>query len=180
MKKLKLAFLTPIVHGHANVHFTIITYLLTEPRTDDLYLDIHIISDEPQRKRLNTLPSSPHASLTFHAMGDEDIHQAFHNGSVMRAPPLSLAYENGIRMLHIVPEIMHPPPSTFISRVHRTAQVLQNVRPDIFVVDVIIHAIGLDAANKAGVPHVVIGPTASLDLCAVTQPGGRGFWKYPL
>jgi hypothetical protein len=180
MKTLKLAFLTPVAHGHSNIHFTIFKYLLTTARTDDLHLYIHIISDEPQRKRVDALPASPHATITFHAMADEDIHQAFQDGNLLRGPPLSLAYENGIRSLHIIPDILNPLPSIFLSRVHRVTQLLQDIRPDVFVVDVLIHAIGLDAANKASVPHVTIGPTASIDMSAVTQPGGRGLWKYPL
>jgi hypothetical protein len=178
MKTLKLAFLAPVIRGHANIHFTIFHYLLTEPRTDDLHLDIHIISDEPQRKRFSTLPSSPHATLTFHAMGDEDMHMAFHSG--VRVPPLSVAYRNGIRMMHVISDLLYPPPAVYISRVHRITQVLEDVRPDLFVVDTLIYAMGQDATKKADVPHVVIGPTASIERSAVSQPGGRGFWKYPV
>jgi hypothetical protein len=137
MKTLKLAFLAPVIRGHANIHFTIFHYLLTEPRTDDLHLDIHIISDEPQRKRFSTLPSSPHATLTFHAMGDEDMHMAFHSG--VRVPPLSVAYTNGIRMMHVISDLLYPPPAVYISRVHRITQVLEDVRPDLFVVDTVVY-----------------------------------------
>jgi hypothetical protein len=162
------------------VHFTVLNYLLTTPRTNGLCFEIHLISDEPQRARFDTLPTPAHATLTFHALGAEDMYHIFHDGSVLRAPPYSVMYKNGIRMLSVFRDGLHPSPDRFLSRVHRIVQVVQDVRPDVFVFDIVIHAMGLDAANKAGIAHIVIGPTASVESFSISQPGGRGPWKYPL
>jgi hypothetical protein len=181
MKTLKLVFLTPLAYGHANVHYTILRNLLTE-RRGGLRLELHVIGDEPQRKRLFALPSSEHTTLRFHPMGDEDMLQHFtesggSNG--VRGPPLSLTRQDGMRVLHAVPSVMYPKPDVFLTRYQKIVEVLQDIQPDIFVVDLFYHALGVDATTKARIPHVILCPVGSMDLSTVSQPLGRGFWRFP-
>jgi hypothetical protein len=182
MSTLKLVFLTPLAYGHANVQYAILRNLLTEPRPGIQHLHLHIIGDEPQRKRLQSLPTSSHATLTFHPMGEEDIHLKFTaaGGSVhVRGPPLSLTYKRGLSMLTGAPDVMYHKPEAYLSRYRKIVDVLEKVKPDLFVVDLLLHSLGVDAVAKTGVPHVVVSPGPSMDLACPNQPGGRGFWKYP-
>jgi hypothetical protein len=179
---LTIAFLTPIAHGHANAHFAIFRYLLTTPRPDGLYLSLHIISDEPQRKRVLALPTSEHASVTFHPIGDTDMHAEYTTAggsNLIRSPPLSLFYPRGISMLKSAFNTVSPEPEEYLWRFNRITQILEDVKPDLFVIDLIIHALGLEVAKRTGVPHVVLSPGPSIDHSGASQPKGRGFWKYP-
>lgn len=118
---LTLALLTPIMYGHANIHFAILRYLSTTPRTDDMLLSLHVISDEPQRKRVAFLPASTHASVTFHPMGEDDRLVSIRvpgDIDLLRPPPLSLFYRNGLsshgRMLN--PLLVEPRVASLAAR----------------------------------------------------------------
>jgi hypothetical protein len=56
--------------------------------------------------------------------------------------------------------------------------LLEDVMPDLFVVDLILRGIGADAAKKTEAPWVVISPGPSIDTVLVSQPGGCSFWHY--
>jgi hypothetical protein len=181
---LTIAFLTPVIHGHANVHFAILQYLISTPRSDGRFLNIHVISDEPQRKRVADLPSSGHASVTFHPMGNNDLLAAIRSSGgseLLRTPPLSLFYKQGLSSLPGILRVILPEPEAHLSRLSTIAQILKNLKPDLFVIDMLLHGLGLDALYRANVkiPHVKISPGPSLDLCGNMQPQGRGFWNYP-
>jgi hypothetical protein len=124
------------------------------------------------------LPTSGHATLTFHPMGEEDIHLKFTaaGGSVhVRGPPLSLTYKRGLTMLTGAPDVMYHKPEAYLSRYHKIVEVLEKVKPDLFVVDLLLHSLGVDAVAKTGVPYVVVSPGPSMDLACPNQPGGREF-----
>jgi hypothetical protein len=177
---LTLVFLVPIPHGHANVQMAILHNLLSEPR-DDLQLRLHVVGDAPLRKRVESLPTSRHASIVFHAIASDDLFQEVHmnTNSNLRGPPLSQAYRHGLGMLAVVPPLLCPKPSDHLSRFQKVVAVLEDVKPDLFLVDIILHGMGADAAKKTGVPWAVISPGPSIDTALASQPGGRGFWRYP-
>jgi hypothetical protein len=177
---ITLVFLTPLASGHSNVQFTILKNLLFEPR-GERQLRMHVIGDAPLWKRVESLPTSPHASVVFHEMAPEDFFHDFQSNanSFLRGPPLSQAYRRGLGMLTAVPLILCPKPKEHLSRVQKIIAVIEDVKPDLFVVDILIHGIGVDAAKKTGVPWVVLSPGPSIDPALAGQPGGRGFWRYP-
>jgi hypothetical protein len=180
MSTLTIAFITPLAHGHGNVHYAVLRNLMTEARAGT-HLHIHVIGDEPQRKRLQTLPASEHAAIHFHPMAEQDYHQAFTSaggGALVRGPPLSLS-RGGLRTLDPMPEVMLPTAAEYLARYEKIVGVLERVKPDLFVVDIIFNALCMDAVRKTGVPFVVLAPGFSIDTAGPAQPGGRGFWKYP-
>jgi hypothetical protein len=182
---LTLAFLTPIIHGHANIHFAILRYLLAARETDGMFLSLHIISDEPQRKRVAALPSSAHASVTFHPMGEDDLLAPIRvpgDTDLLRSPPLSLFYRNGLRSLRDVLDPLFAEPEAHLSRLAAIVGILEQIKPDVFVLDFLLHGLGLDAIRCTGlvIPHVVLSPGPSIDMCGLIQPQGRGFWRYPV
>jgi hypothetical protein len=102
---LTIAFLTPIIHSHANIHFAILQYLLATPRNDGTFLSPHVISDEPQRKRVASLTPKTHASVTCYPMGKDDLFNAIRipgDRDLMRSPPVLLSHCGGFRSLHAV------------------------------------------------------------------------------
>jgi hypothetical protein len=181
MSALILAFITPLAYGHANVHYAVLRNLLTEAR-HDTHLRLHVIGDEPQRKRLQTLPSSEYATLEFHPMAEQDYHHAFASaggGALVRGPPLSLSHKGGLRMLDPMAALMFPEPAEYLDRLSKVVAVLERVKPDLLVIDIIFNALGADAVQRTGLPFVVLAPGFSLDSSGPNQPGGRGLWKYP-
>jgi hypothetical protein len=175
-----LAFLTPVPHGHSNVHLAILRRLLELP-VPDAPSQIHVLADEPLRKRILQLPSSPHTAVSFHVLDDEDVFAGLSNADDLRVPPLSLVRPGGLRALtgNFVP-IMCPPPTTYLRRYARISDVLRDIRPDLVVVDILFSALGADVCRTLGLRHVMQAPLASLDTAVLTQPGGRGLWKYPM
>jgi hypothetical protein len=181
MNTFNIAFITPLAYGHANVHYAVLRNLLTEARKD-LRIHLHVIGDEPQRTRLQSLPASEHATLDFHPMAERDYHHAFASaggGALVRGPPLSLARKGGLRMLDPMAALMFPQPAEYVERYHKIVTILERVQPDLLVIDVIFSALGADAVQKTEIPFVILAPGFSLDSAGPNQPGGRGFWKYP-
>jgi hypothetical protein len=155
-----LAFLTPVPHGHSNVHLAILRRLL-ELRPPDAPSQIHVLADEPLRKRILQLPSSSHTTVSFHVLDDEDVFAGLSNADDLRVPPLSLVRSDDLRALtgNFVP-IICPPPSTNLGlrRYARISDVLRDIRPDLVVVDIFFSALGADVCRTLGLRHVMRAP----------------------
>jgi hypothetical protein len=179
---LTVAFFTPSIHGHSNVHLTILRQLIAEAGTGDHpSLAIHVVGDEPVRKRICSLPSTPHASVTFYAIGDDDLLlRCSEFKDIYRARPASLFGRGGLDAIRSLGPIVAPPPELYLPRYAGILKVLQDVMPDLFVVDVLYQALGAEAARSAGVRYMLLSPSCSLDMALFEQPLGKGFWKYPM
>jgi hypothetical protein len=175
-----LAFLAPVPHGHSNVHLAIYRRLLALPAAD-APAHIHVLADEPFRKRVTQLPASPHTRVSFHALNEEDAYATVANPDTLRVPPLSLTARGGTRALHgsFVP-IMCPPATLYLSQYARMLDVLKDIKPDLVVVDVLFAALGADVCRTLHLRYAILAPIGSLDVSLFTQPGGRALWKYPM
>jgi hypothetical protein len=176
-----LAFLAPVPHGHSNVHFTIYRSLLALP-VDKAPSHIHIIGDEPLRKRIDQLALPSYCKVSFHALDPVDIFDVIiSDKSQLRVPPLSVLKPGGLRGLrgHFVP-IVCPPSAVYLSRYQRILAALEKIQPDLVIIDVIFVAVGLDVCRTLNLRYAILAPTASLEISVMSQPGGRGLWKYPM
>jgi hypothetical protein len=173
-----LAFLTHVISGHSNVHFAIFRRLLSLP-AGEAPSNIYILSDEPLRKRVASLPRSAHTAVTFCAIDDTDVLGSV--ASTFRGPPLSFFTPAGRRVLreHIVPATFLRP-EVYLRRYSRIMAVLQEIKPDLVIVDLLLGTPGFDACTKLRLRYVIEAPVASLDVVRASQPRGRGFWKYPM
>jgi hypothetical protein len=179
--ELKLVFLTPYAHGHSNVHLTIFRHLLREKPRGVSHLSLHVIGDETVRKRLAPLPtSSAHCDLTFHPMATDDYISDFLNDmDTLRQPPPSFVRKDGLKMFSALVAPTARDPDTFLSRYGKIVKVLEEVKPDLMVVDMLYRALGVDACKTVGVEYVILSPGPTIDFAVMGQPQGRGFWYYP-
>jgi hypothetical protein len=183
---LTLAFYTPSIHGHSNVHLTILRQLLAEAgEAGRPSLDIHVLGDETARSRIQSLPTAPRATITFHAIGEEDFllttttGMLFHT-EIYRTPPSSIFRPGGLDAIRVLGPLLAPPPALYIPRYARILEVLKAVKPALFVIDVMYKALGQDIARHAGFRFMILSPMCSLDLAFYNQPHGKSFWKYPM
>jgi hypothetical protein len=179
-----IAFLSPVPSGHSNVHVSVIKRILASRSSEDdpPLLALHVISDEPLRERIRALPDSEHTTIAFHALGTTDVFSDITaDMSQLRVPPLSLVRAGGLQAFTgtFMPT-MCPEPGVYLDRYLRLLTILQNIKPDIVVIDIVFASLGRDACNQIGAPFIVQAPISSLDLSLMTQPGARGFWKFPM
>jgi hypothetical protein len=185
---LTLAFFTPSIHGHSNVHLTILRQLLAEAgEAGRPSLDIHILADETVRPRIKSLPTAPHATITFHSIGDEDLFLTSISsvmfdrlGEIYRAPPSSVFRPGGLDAIRSIGPVLAPPPALYLPRYARILDVLKKVNPTLFVVDVLYEALGADVARHGGFKYMLLSPLCSMDVSQFNQPHGKAFWKYPM
>jgi hypothetical protein len=176
-----LAFLTPVPQGHSNVHFTIYRRLLALSAAEGAPAQIHVIGDEPLRARVAQLPPSEDTAVSFHVLDAEDMFESLSDSASLRVPPLSVAKRGGTTGLHgnFMP-IMCPPADVYLRRYERIVEVLKEAKPDLVVVDLIFAALGADVCRTLSLRYAILAPISSLDIAALSQPGGRGLWKYPM
>jgi hypothetical protein len=174
-RELTIAFLTPSIHGHSNVHLTILRRFLSVKPEGVSRLALHVIGDEPLRSRLASLPTpAAHCTFAFHTMGTRDYLEDTVNPDRLKKPPGSLkVYRDLMR-------VMNREPKEYLGRYAKIVEVLESVRPDIVIVDMIYRALGVDACRTAGADWVILSPGPSLDFCSLTQPHARGLWYYPV
>jgi hypothetical protein len=178
--QLTLAFLTPYIHGHSNVHLTILHRLLTMKPQGVSRLAIHVIGDEPLRPRLASLPvPASHCTLAFHPMGTRDYLEDFVDTKHLKKPPPTFSNTGSLHIYRDITYVMNREPTEFLSRYSKLLDVLECVRPDMVVVDMLYRSLGVDACRKAGADWVILSPSSSLDFSSLTQPQGRGLWHYP-
>jgi hypothetical protein len=171
-----LAFLAPSIHGHANVHLTIYRRLLALSPAEGAPAHIHILSDEPLRQRVAQLPSSEHTVVSFHAIESVDVLKSVGDGPFMRVPPLSV----GTSALHgQLMQAMCWPPDVYLRWYERIIEILKEVKPNLAIVDFLYAALGVDVCRTLSLRYVTLAPLSSLDAAGLSQPGGRGLWKYP-
>jgi hypothetical protein len=181
MAPLIIAFVFPLLSGHSNVHIATLRRLLLT--TIDRHLQIHVLSDEPMRKRVTELPGLSNHTLTFHALGEQDALDFVTSTAVKgRHLPGSLIagtqgagldiYRNGVGFLC-------PEPKLYIRHYSIILEIFREIKPDFVVVD-ILFGMGVDACETAGIKFGYMVPISSLDIAGMSQPGARGFWKYPL
>jgi hypothetical protein len=175
-----LAFLTPVIHGHSNVHLTIYRRLLALSPAEGAPAHIHILGDEPLRKRVNQLPSSEHTAVSFHALNPADVHASGTESTLLRTPPLSAVKPGGMSGLRELLPIMFPPVDVYLHRYARIVEILREIKPDIVVADLLFARLGVDACHTLNLRYAILAPVGSLDISTMTQPGGRGMWKYPM
>jgi hypothetical protein len=176
-----LAFLTHVISGNSNVHFAIFRRLLSLPRAE-APSQIHIIGDEPLRKRVDRLPSSPHTSVTFHVLDQTDVLPSFlSNSDTLRSPPISFFTPAGIRVFKdlFVPAAMLRP-DVYLRRYAQLLSIFQDIKPDLVVVNILLGTPGFDACKTLGLRFIFEAPISSLDVERMSQPGGQGLWKYPM
>jgi hypothetical protein len=176
-----LAFLTHVISGNSNVHFAIFRRLLSLPR-GEAPSQIHIIGDEPVRKRVDRLPSSPHTSVTFHVLDQTDVlANVGPTSDTMRGPPLSFFTPAGIRVFQdvVVPLLIFRP-DVYLRRYAQLLSIFQDIKPDLVVVNILLGTAGFDACNALGLRFIFEAPISSLDVERMSQPGGQGLWKYPV
>ncbi|KAJ5692625.1 hypothetical protein N7462_002048 [Penicillium macrosclerotiorum] len=70
-------------------------------------------------------------------------------------------------------------PSEYENAYRSCLEILENVRPDIVVVDPILH-VGLDACRTAKSRVVVLWPVPLKDVVITIQPKAGILWKYPM
>jgi hypothetical protein len=181
METLTIAFLPPVIKGHANVHLATITRLLAMGLDDSPRLHIHVLADAPLRKEVEALPRSSLHSLTFHTLGEQDhILTYTEDGTeTMRQPPPSLLRADGLRFFRLLASIISPSPEIYLQHYGKILNILEEIKPDFAVADVLYNS-GVDACIKAGIKYAVMTPFCSLDLARWIQPLGRGLWKYPM
>jgi hypothetical protein len=183
---LTLAFFTPSIHGHSNAHLTILRQLLKEAGEDGRpSLDIHVLGDEPVRPRIQSLPTAKHASITFHSIGDEDLFLTSTSGvmfhkEIYRVPPSSVFRRGGLDAIRSLSYVFAPSPALYLPRYARILDVLKEVKPALFVVDVLYQPLGADVARHGGFKYMLLSPLSSLDTSLFRQPHGKAYWKYPM
>jgi hypothetical protein len=176
---LRIAFLTPLIHSHSNVHFALFRQLLCSASSRPL--DIHVIGDEPLRLRLAEIEVVGDNKLTFHAIDSEDcLHGIANLIMVARLPPLSITRKNGFATLNTISHIICPEPAPYLERFKHTLMVVEELQPDALVTDIIYAGIAIDVSKKTGTKLVGLMPAQDIDLRLFEQPWGSGFWKYPM
>jgi hypothetical protein len=175
-----LAFLAPVIHGHSNVHLTIYRRLLALSPAEGAPAHIHILGDEPLRKRVAQLPFSEHTAVSFHALDPVDVFASGAEFASLRTPPLSAVRRGGTSGLRNLMPIMFPPADVYLHRYERIVEVLREAKPDIVIADVLFANLGVDACHTLNLRYAILAPIGSLDMSTMTQPGGRGMWKYPM
>jgi hypothetical protein len=185
---LTVAFFTPSIHGHSNVHLTILRQLVAEAgQAGRPSLDIHVLGDEPLRSRIESLPQTAHASVTFHPLGKEDLFMTIlptltsaSDTEIQRGRPMSPFRSGGLDGIRTLIHILAPSPALYLPRYVRILEVLQKVKPALFVNDLLYGPLGADAARHGGFKHLFLSPACSLDAAFFNQPHGKAFWKYPM
>jgi hypothetical protein len=175
-----LAFLTPVIHGHSNVHLTVYRRLLALSPAEGAPAHIHILGDEPLRKRVAQLPSSEHTAVSFHALDPVDVLASGAEFASIRTPPLSAVKRGGTSGLRNFFPIMFPPADVYLHRYERIVEILREAKPDMVVADILFANLGVDACHTLNLRYAILAPVGSLDISSMTQPGGRGMWKYPM
>lgn len=180
MNKLSIAFLPPCINGHSNVHVVAIQNLISLEPHKSPPLHIHVVADEPLRKRIEALVPLPRHRLTFYSSNDKD-HFRQYAGPVgeIRKPQPSLFGRGGMATLNHLPKMTFPPVDIYMAQFLRLKQILEGIKPDLAMADVLL-PVGVDACKAAGVRYGMMSPNSSLDWALWSQPGGRGFWKYPM
>jgi hypothetical protein len=175
-----LAFLTQVMAGHSNVHFAIFRRLLALPASE-APTHIQIIGDEPLRKRVAGLPASVHTRVTFHPLDATDVMGGMSNNvnAALRSPE-RLGDTGGLRVLQrALANNIYLATDVYLRRYARVVSILQDIKPDLVVIDIMHNYVGRDACDKLGLRYIIEAPIASLDLARLVQPGGRGLWKQP-
>lgn len=174
--KPTIAFLTPTIHGHSNIALTIIQRLQSTYPT----CDIHVFGDKPLEKRFTQNPE------IFHYIGEADMLQACAaransntTAENFRTPPISLRRQGALSVISDLGHILAPTPEEYLGRYQKMLQFIQELKPDLLVVDVLYGPLGLDLSITNGVPYVLLSPTASLDVAFFHQPRWEAFWKLP-
>jgi hypothetical protein len=174
--KPTIAFLTPTIHGHSNIALTIIRRL----QSTYTECNVHVFGDKSLGKRFTQNPE------IFHSIGETDMLQACAARATsnttaenFRSPPISLRRKGALSVIAGLGHIIAPAPEEYLGRYQKMLQFIQEMKPDLLVVDVLYGPMGLDLSITTGVPYVLLSPTASLDVAFFHQPRWEAFWKLP-
>jgi hypothetical protein len=177
---IKLAFLTPVIHGHSNIHWSIITNLLKEKRPGIERLEIHIIGDEPLGRRLAALPESDHCTVTFHCMGEQDIMRNATTMENIKRPPPSLMKPRSLWAFASALNFLIYKADEYLSHHAQVIRVLEDIDPDLMVIDMIFSNLGTDACMATGQEHVILSPCPSIDLAMLNRENVSYLCRYPM
>lgn len=180
MAHVKIVFLSPCARGHSNIHRTILQFLMHNELPGVSGITLHVAADEPARGHFSDLGSgNGYCSLEFHAIGNTNqLEQFMGNGQEsIKKPPPSLT---DLSVIPLAAAIVFPPPEGYLERYSNLRKLLEDVNPDLVVVDMLMRAMGVDACKMAGIDNwVVLSPGPSIDVAVIRQPQARGLWYYP-
>jgi hypothetical protein len=87
---------------------------------------------------------------------------------------------NSAKVVSLIPAVMLPwRPEEFIAIYREAERVLEEVKPDITVIDPIFTP-GLTLCHHLNVNWMVLAPNTIKDFALPSQPGLAMLWKYPL
>lgn len=178
MADLTIVFVPPCSRGHLNAHHAILRFLMRNQLPGVSRLNLHVASDEPARKVLSDLyAGNEHCSVHFHAIGETDQFDNFMDMSIIKKPSPSLT---DLSTFTQAAKIIFPCPELYFVRYNNLRKLLEDIKPDLVVLDLVTRTVGVDACKAAGIDNfVLVSPGPSLDLASVRQPQGRGLWYYP-
>ncbi|KAK4247343.1 glycosyltransferase [Corynascus novoguineensis] len=185
MKKVLLA--TNSEYGQANV-FLAVGHALQALDKD---VQIHFTSFEAISKDVST--SSEHSvkctpgaePWAFHLLDGVSFMDSIHASGeatkrleqVMRQHP---TFSSVMAMMSVFPTMLLPwRNSAFVEVYQSFARVIDEVQPDIIVVDSLFTP-ALTACQHLKLKHIVLSPNTLKDFAAALQPRGAVLWKYPV
>jgi hypothetical protein len=176
---LTITFICTPLSGHANIHLANLTYLLSLPPSASPPLNLHLISEEPTRRRIASLPSSNRHTFTFHAFSDT----SFHNERVAhenwpRIPPVRPSLARGKWTYGSVAEVIAMPPQTHLAYHDSIVNILNQLKPDLVLADILLLP-ALEACITTDVRWGLLSPGSCLDTYRLQQPKAGAFWRVP-
>jgi hypothetical protein len=187
VRKQKILFLTNSDYGQANVVLAS-AHALLHIAPD---VEIHIASfhrlagavrDISKDFKTNAQPGTDQQRLIFHGINGMSQFEA----AMRPETGMTEAYDrvpglvNTARNILIIPTILLPwEPDEFGAMYLETEKILNQVRPDITVVDA-LYTPGLTLCNHLNINWIVLAPNTIKDFAVPLQPGLAILWKYPM
>jgi len=185
MKKVLLA--TNSEYGQANV-FLAVGHALQALDKD---VQIHFTSFEPISKDVST--SSEHSvkctpgaePWAFHLLdGVSFMDSIYASGEAAERLEHAMlqrpTFSSVMTMMSIIPTMLLPwRNSAFVEVYQSFARVIDEIQPDIIVVDSLFTP-ALTACHHLKLKHMVLSPNTLKEFAAALQPRGAVLWKYPV
>jgi hypothetical protein len=173
-----LAFVCPSVSGHANIQIATLQYFLST--SDGPSFALHVLSDEPIRKRVEVLPRLARHKITFHSLGEEYFQEVHVDTDMERHGPIDLFAKDGLRGYQALAQLIVPNSQRYLDYYERCRAIFQSLLPDLdlVVVDVLMNHAG-EACRSLNIPYGVCSPNPSFDMTRIMTKSLKRFWKYP-
>lgn len=183
----KILFLCSSDYGQANVILATSYAILATHAPVELHIGSeHAMKPEVEatvRLANDLLKIAAPYTIHFHGMdGTSQFQAMMRPGTGIKEAwgrPVPNFRNAAIFMAHFPRAAMPWEPAEFVDMYAQNVALLQEVAPDLVVVDP-LYIPGITATQQLKMKWTVLAPNTIKDFAAVHQPRGAGLWKYPL